>query len=186
MSTLRIIAVTASLPSLAQPILDGLTAATDSATAVVVLDGDDVLYVAKASPPSYRNIVAMTVNIGHRRPAYITASGVVLLAHLDEDEFEDYLGNLDRDAVRTAGNRSIDDIRQQIEQMRQTGYSTTSLIFSTSMRALAVPVHNVVGKVVAAIVVAVYDERSSDEEMIARHLPRLKKAASSLSHKLVE
>jgi IclR family pca regulon transcriptional regulator len=177
---------TASLPSLAQPILDRLTAATDSATAVVVMDGSDVLYVAKSSPPSYRNIVAMTVNIGHRRPAYVTASGLVLLASLPKTDLETYFADLGEDEVRETAHRNIADIEQSVAAARINGYGLSKLIFSTSMRALSVPVYNVVGNVVAAMVVAVYDETSTDEDLLARHLPRLRKAARSLSDKLVE
>lgn len=176
----------ASLPSLAQPILDKLTAATDSATAVVVLDGPDVLYIAKASPPSYRNIVSMTVNIGHRRPAYVTASGLVLLANLPREDLDAYFDVLDDQEVRDAAGRSVADIRDAVAAAKINGYGLTKLIFSRSMRALAVPVYNVVGNVVAAMVLAVYDETSTDHEVLARHLPRLRRAARSLSDDLVE
>jgi IclR family pca regulon transcriptional regulator len=177
---------TASLPTLAQPILDRLTDATDSASAVVVLDGPDVLYIAKASPPSYRNIVSMTVNIGHRRPTYVTASGLVLLADLNRPDLEAYFGSLDAEEVRRMTNRDIADIEADVAAARINGYALTKLIFSASMRALSVPVCNVVGNVAAAMVLAVYDENSTDQEIVARHLPRLRKAARSLSEDLVE
>ena len=177
---------TASLPSLAQPILDRLTAATDSASAVVVLDGPDVLYVAKASPPSYRNIVSMTVNIGHRRPAYVTASGLVLLADLAKPDLEAYFESFDAKEARRTANRDVAEIAADVAAARINGYAITKLIFSTSMRALSVPVYNVVGNVVAAMVLAVYDEKNTDQEVVARHLPRLRRAARSLSGDLVE
>lgn len=177
---------TASLPSLAQPLLDQLTEATDSASAVVVLDGPDVLYVAKASPPSYRNIVSMTVSIGHRRPAYVTASGLVLLANLAKPDLDAYFGTLDDQEVRQTVNRDIVDVRSDVAAARINGYALTKLIFSTSMRALSVPVYNVVGNVVAAMVLAVYDETNTDKEVLVRNLPRLRKAARSLSENLVE
>ena len=52
----------ASLPALAQPLLDSLTAETESASAVVVLDYDEVLYVATSRPSSVRNAVTMKRN----------------------------------------------------------------------------------------------------------------------------
>ena len=177
---------TASLPTLAQPILDRLTAATDSASAVVVLDDADVLYIAKASPPSYRNIVSMTVSIGHRRPAFVTASGLVLLADLAKTDLDAYFQSLDAKEVRQTASRDIADVEDDVAAARINGYAITKLIFSTSMRALSVPVYNVVGNVVAAMVLAVYDEKSTDQEIAARHLPRLRKAARSLSDDLVE
>jgi len=177
---------TASLPSLAQPLLDRLTAATDSATAVVVQEGDDVLYVAKSNPPSYRNILSMTVNIGHRRPAYVTASGIVMLANRDDEYVRQFLAKLDDRIVIDQARRTISDIENDVALARENGYALTRLVFAKSMRALAVPIHNVLGNVVAAMTVAVYDEMSSDDELVRRHLPGLRKAARSLNDRLVE
>jgi IclR family pca regulon transcriptional regulator len=177
---------TASLPSLAQPILNELTEATDSATAVVVLDGTDGLYVAKASPPSYRRVPSLTLNIGHRRPACATASGIVLLSTLPRPDLDSYLADLQqRDVAKEAG-RDIDTIRTDIDRCRIDGFALVPLLFSRSMRALAVPVQNVVGKVVAAMVAAVYDEDSSDADFTARHLPALRRASRELGKTLAD
>jgi IclR family pca regulon transcriptional regulator len=177
----------AGLPTLAQSILNKLTEETQSATAVVVLDNDDVLYVAKSSPPSTRSIVTMTLNIGHRRPAFVTASGLVLLANLPQAEFSEYLQRIrDSDTDDHSSRSSIAEISQHVDKSRQDGHALSGLVFAASMRAIAVPVRNVVGKVAAAMVVAVYDEQSSDEDLLRRYLPLIKDAALSLGDKLVE
>ena len=177
----------AGLPTLAQPILNKLTAATYSATAVVVLENDDVLYVAKASPPSGRNIVSISVNIGHRRPAFVTASGLVLLSSLSHAEFDDYLDRVDSVSVEgSSGRASSVEIAQQVEKARQDDYAITGLVFAASVRAVSVPVRNVVGNVVAAMVLAIYDEQSSDDELLRRYLPMLQVSAQGLSDKLIE
>jgi len=176
----------ASLPTLAQPILNKLTAATNSATAVVVLDNDDVLYIAKSSPPTDRNILTLTVNIGHRRPAFVTASGLVFLASMLPATLDTYLERIDgTDSLERAG-RSVEDIAGLVDKVRQDGHALSGLVFAASMRAISVPVQNVVGNVVAAMVVAVYDEKSSDQELLHRYLPLLQDAALGLSDKLVE
>ncbi len=176
----------ASLPTLAQPILNKLTATTDSASAVVVLDSDDVLYVAKSSPPSGQNIVTMTVNIGHRRPASVTASGLVLLASLPKVEFDAYLERLGETGASDLPDRSISRVKQRVAEVRQNDYALSGLMFAKSMRAISVPVRNVVGNVVAAMVVAIYDEQSSDEKLLRKYLPLLQSSALSLSDRLVD
>ena len=45
---------TASLPALAQPLLDSLTAETGSASAITVFDNTEALYVATSRPSSVR------------------------------------------------------------------------------------------------------------------------------------
>ncbi len=87
----------ADLSVLAQPILNMITEGTGSASAVSALEGDEVLYVAKSAPASAANIVALSISIGNRRPAHETASGLVILANLNEAEFNEYLENLDGD-----------------------------------------------------------------------------------------
>lgn len=176
----------ASLPTLAQPILNQLTATTQSATAVVVLDSDDVLYVAKASPPTGRNIVTMTVNIGHRRPASVTASGLVLLANMPRN---DLAACLERVAARSEDEpigHTTEELTRLVDQARRNDYAITGLVFAKSMRAISVPVRNVVGNVIAAMVVAIYDEQSTDQDLLHRHLPLIRKAAASLSSNLVD
>lgn len=176
----------ASLPALAQPILNQLTVATESATAIVVLDSDDVLYIAKASPPTNRNIVTMTVNIGHRRPAHVTASGLVLLANMPRDEFSEYLDRFETFDDQDRAGRTADNLTELVDRARRNDYALSGLIFASSMRAIAVPVRNVVGNVIAAMVVAIYDERRTDQELLDCYLPLLRQSAASLSDELVD
>ena len=177
---------TASLPSLAQPILNELAEKTDSSAAIVVRDGADVLYIAKSNPPTYRNVLSLSVNIGHRRPACATASGVVLLSILAQADFEDYLAGLQEDTVELVSGRTVDTISAEVERCRLDGFALVPLQFSRSMRSLAVPVKNVVGEVVASMAIAVYDEDSDDAKFTARHLPVLRKASRTLSETLVD
>jgi IclR family pca regulon transcriptional regulator len=171
---------------LAQPILNELTDTTNSAAAIVVLDGADVLYVAKSSPPTYRNVLSLSLNIGHRRPACATASGVVLLSMLSKADLEGYLAGLRADTVEQISGRTVDAIRAEVERCRLDGFALVPLQFSRSMRSLAVPVQNVVGEVVAAMTIAVYDQDSSDAEFTAQHLPVLRKASRILREMLVD
>ncbi len=177
---------TANLPTLAQPILNAMTDETHSASAVVVMDDDDVLYLARATPPSYRNIVTMTISIGHRRPAFATASGLVLLANLAADELKAYFARQDSAAILASDGVTLTDIERQVVKARVDDYALTKLSFLSSMRALAVPVKNVVNNVVASMALAVYDEASTDEQITARYLPQLRAGARSLSASLAE
>jgi IclR family pca regulon transcriptional regulator len=170
----------ADLPVLAQPILNMITEGIGSASAVSVLEGDEVLYVAKSAPASAANIVALSISIGNRRPAHETASGLVILANLNEAEFNEYLENLDGDEAEKR-----DEIETRVRNVKREGFAQLGLVFATSMRAIAVPIKNIVGKTVAAMVVAIYDEHSSDKELEAKYLSMLQKSAQNLSMKLV-
>jgi len=171
---------TADLPVLAQPLLTKVTETTGSPSAISVLEGDEVLYIAKSAPGSGKNVVALNFSIGNRRPAYLTASGLVILAGQSDAAVTEYLENLPNAAQV---NQAV--IRAQIARAGRDGYARLNLTFANSVRAIAVPIKNVVGATVAAIAVAVYDEHSSDEELESRFLPLLRKSAQALSTKLV-
>lgn len=177
---------TASLPALAQPLLDSLTSETESASAVVVLDQHEVLYVATSRPLSVRNAVTINTTIGHRRPAYVATSGLLLLANLSEADFEKYLAELDQDEVYRNSLQTAAAIREQVACARRNGYLITKLPFATSMRGLAVPIRNVVGHVVAALVVAIFDADSDDAQLKEVLLPKLSKLAKGLEDKLID
>ena len=57
-----------------------------------VLDGDDVVYVARV--PTSR-IMRVAINVGTRFPAYATSMGRVLLAGLSDDDLTAYLKRVD-------------------------------------------------------------------------------------------
>lgn len=175
----------ASLPTLAQPILNDLTERTQLASAVVVLDLDDVLYVAKAAAPR-RALVSVRVDIGHRRPAYITASGLMLLADLSDSDVDAYFARHSEAEMQLSSSRSIAELRNIIEDGRNHDYVHISLPFAASFSSVAVPVRNVLGKVEAAMVVAIYEPAGDIDSALQEVLPQLTKSANQLSEILVD
>src|SRR5512139_1746855 len=72
-----------SLPEVAEPHLEALVATVNESSSVSVLDGTDVVYVARV--PTSR-IMTVSISVGTRFPAYATSMGRVLLAGLDDAE----------------------------------------------------------------------------------------------------
>src|ERR1044072_7243904 len=73
-----------SLPAIADPHLEALAADVRESSSLSVLDGDDIVYVARV--PTSR-IMRVAINVGTRFPAYATSMGRVQLAGLsDEDQ----------------------------------------------------------------------------------------------------
>lgn len=69
----------------AQPYLHRLSAATGCAAHLGVLDGGEVLYLGKVSPPN----LSVPTRIGARMPARSTALGKIMLAFSDGDQAGD-------------------------------------------------------------------------------------------------
>ncbi len=70
------------LPEIAQPHLQALVERVHESSSVSVLDDDEVVYVARV--PAQRRIMAVTISVGTRFPAFLTSMGRVLLAGLDD------------------------------------------------------------------------------------------------------
>jgi IclR family pca regulon transcriptional regulator len=69
----------ARLPRLVQPFIQRLSMATGETVNVSVLDGHEVVYVARSNSP---RMVSIGFQVGARVPAHVVAPGVVLLATL--------------------------------------------------------------------------------------------------------
>ena len=75
------------LPQLAQPHLERLSAEVGESTSAAVLDGTEIVYVARVST---RRIMTVGITVGTRFPAFATSMGRVLLAYQRPDELDDY------------------------------------------------------------------------------------------------
>src|SRR6476619_7621189 len=74
-----------SLTDVAEPHMERLVAEVHESSSVSVLDGADIVYVARV--PTSR-IMTVSINVGTRFPAYATSMGRVLLAeHPDLDGY---------------------------------------------------------------------------------------------------
>src|SRR3954467_5539177 len=80
-----------SLPEVAEPHLEQLVGEVRESSSVSVLDGDDIVYVARV-PVS--RIMTVSISVGTRFPAYATSMGRVLLAGLEPSALDAYLAGV--------------------------------------------------------------------------------------------
>lgn len=78
------------LPEIAQPHLERLSAEVGESTSAAMLDGHDVVYVARVAT---RRIMSVGITVGTRFPAHATSLGRVLLAALPADHLDDLLAS---------------------------------------------------------------------------------------------
>lgn len=74
-----------TLPQIAEPHLEQLVARVRESSSLCVLDGDDIVYVARVPT---RRIMTASITVGTRFPAYVTSVGRVILAHLPDEDVE--------------------------------------------------------------------------------------------------
>ena len=89
------------LPVAAQPVLEHLSGVLHESCSVATLDGDELLYVARAH---VSRIMTIDLAIGSRLPAYCTSMGRVMLAHLSSEALDEYLGRVPLSTPYSADN----------------------------------------------------------------------------------
>ncbi len=170
------------LAVLAQPILDRLGELLREACSVGILDGDEIVYLARSASS---RIMSPALNVGRRLPAYCTSIGRVMLAHLPADELDAYIEQTRFHPYTEHTVTSPDKLRQVLRDVRQAGYAFASQQMEARLCTLAVPVRDTGGHFVAGINVILQGRLVSGDEMAARFLHPLQNAAMELGSSLL-
>jgi IclR family pca regulon transcriptional regulator len=147
-----------------------------------VLDGDDVVFIARASPT---RIFSGGVDIGYRLPSFCTAVGRAMLGRLGDAELKDKLGAMRREALTPQTVTDPKRLLAAIAADRSRGYSLVDREAEPHFRSIAVPVKRYDGTIVAAINIGAHVDRISTGEMVKRFLPLLRESAESVKGQLL-
>lgn len=162
----------------AQIALEHLSRQINQSCSVATLDGDNILYIARAS---VSRIMKIDLGLGSRLPAYATSMGLVLLSELPEAELESYLGRVDLQPFTPETLTSKQALREQLAQVKAQGYAINDQQLEIGLRSMAVPMYSRKGKVVAAMNVGTHASQISRSELKELYLPKLQRAAMELA-----
>jgi len=165
------------LATAAQPILEHLSQILHESCSIALLDGTEIVYVARAH---VTRIMAIDLGVGTRLPAFCTSMGRVLLANLPPDELETVLPKIEFTRYTDRTVSSVEKLRQVLVTVRREGHAIIDQELELGLRSMAVPVRNPAGRVVAAINVGAHGQRVSIQDMRTRFLPYLHAAAQEL------
>ncbi len=168
-------------PTVALPHLERLVAEVDESSEASILDDHDVVYVARV--PGTK-LMTIAINVGSRMPAHATSMGRVLLADLSDDELDRYLSsaNLERFLPQTATD--AETVRTRIVAARADGYALVDQELEEGLVAIAVPIRDRLGRVIAAINLSTHVGRHSAESMRRDLLPPLQRTALDIERDL--
>ncbi len=128
--------------------LSVLVAETGVGGLISVLDGP--MYMCLVSVPS-RSLLDIYLGPGDRRPAHATAAGKVLLAGLSDGEVCKLYPGGKLEAITPNTIRHVDELLSALAVVRNEGYATTCDESFLGLTAVAAPIRNIQGHVVAAI-----------------------------------
>lgn len=161
----------------AEPILHEISTTLGESSSAAVLDGEDIVYVARAAG---RRILSVSLHLGTHLPAYCTSMGRVLLAGLPEPDLKRFLATarIEKNTPKTVTDR--DALSERIARVRREGYAVADEELELGLRSIAVPVRDRSGRTVAAINVSTQSVRFTCQQMVEQILPHLRGAAERI------
>ena len=165
-----------------QPVLDRISSAAQEISSLAVLDGHDVIFVARASPA---RVFSAGIDLGYRLPAYCTSVGRAMLGKYSNAELAAALEAMELKAMTTLTVTDKELLLATIMTDREKGYSLVDREAEPGFRSISVPVRRYDGEIVAAINMGAHVDRVSTGEMIDRFLPLLREAAAAVQPTLL-
>jgi IclR family transcriptional regulator, pca regulon regulatory protein len=164
----------ARLPRAVQPTLNRLAFDTGQAFSVAVLDGDEVVIVARSGEHRTSSLVMPHgVHLGARLPAFATSTGRVLLGEVTSSQCRALLANQKLAALTPKTLVTKHAVLNEIVQARKDGYCEVSEEHEFGVRAVAVPLRDARGKVIAALNVVESSAKFHPDSLTKRYLAQL-------------
>jgi IclR family transcriptional regulator, pca regulon regulatory protein len=153
---------------------------------LAVLDGPNILYLERVR--SYRReqpLIDLGLHLGSRLPAYCTAMGKVLLAHLPETEVEEAIHAM---TLARRGPNSITSKRAlcaELERIRENeGFAVNDQELTEGLHSIAAPVRSKDGTVVGAVNLAAHTSMISLRLLVEMLGTQLVETADAISTRL--
>jgi len=168
---------------IAEPFMESLSQQVHESVSVAVLDGDEIVYVARV--PTKR-IMTISLALGSRLPATCTSLGRALLADLPPGELDAFLA---RTPLEARTDRTITDpgrLRDALAEARRQGWVLLDQELEDGLRSIATALRDRRGRAVAAINVSTHAGRVGLKELRATFVPALLATAAEINARLTK
>jgi IclR family pca regulon transcriptional regulator len=166
---------------LAKTHLEELARNTGDSAALCVLDGTDIVYVARTS---IRTLLRLEAHVGSRFPAHATSVGRVLLAGLSPAALQHYFATATIEPLTSFTVTDREELRRIIDKCRRNSYSVVKDELDYGVVALAVPVCDQQGRVVAALNSSSHSARITPTRLVEERLEMLRNVSGQISRDL--
>jgi IclR family transcriptional regulator, pca regulon regulatory protein len=167
------------LRELANPFLRDLSTRVNEMVNLAILHGDELVFIDRIRTSQ---IVSVNLHPGSRLPLYNTSLGRVLISEMPMAWLRQYMSHLDGDPKAT---RYIQDggkkLLLALKEVRDKGYALSDNERVEGLRAVAAPVRERGGKIVAALNVLVPSVRVTASELRENFAPAAMETASEIS-----
>jgi len=166
---------------LARPIVERLRDETGFSAQLVIRDGREVVIVQKAAGQS---TFASNVNIGTRLPAHATILGRVLLTDADDRALAALYPAPALPKASSKSPRTVAELKRLVKEDRARGYAVSESFFEPGISAIAAPVRDGSGNVIAAVSITAQRPNLEPAELRERLVKQVLRAARDLSYQL--
>ncbi len=164
----------------AEPILRELVRDVQETVNVASLDGDHHVCTLVVEP---ERSVRVTTTVGVRRPCYFGSAGLILLAYQPESVLDKILPSGKLEAFTVWSVTDPAEYRRRLRSVREHGYAIEKGEAFPDVTAMAAPIFDHQGKLVAAPAIVAPTHRVSDERIVIL-LGKLIEATSKISREL--
>jgi IclR family pca regulon transcriptional regulator len=166
----------------AEPLMKELSHDVQESCSAAILQGSEIVYVARMPAPHRLMSVALTV--GTRLPAFYTSLGRIQLGFLDHAEQERRLAEASRPSLTEKALRSKAELLARVRDDHDQGYSIVDEELEKGLRSIAVPVVTRAGINVGAVNLSAHASRVSRADLRQNYLPKLRTLAQAVNRTL--
>jgi IclR family pca regulon transcriptional regulator len=163
------------------PYMNELSQRLTRPCSAAILDGSEIVYVQHLGRAEF---ISINLTVGSRLPAYATSIGQILLAHLPDDELDQFLANEQFPRLTTHTLCDEKELRKAIRKAGKDGYAVVDQQMELGLRSIAVPVYGRNGRAVCGISVSRFNEDISIKESTERYLPAMLEVSAKIGNVL--
>ena len=167
----------ARLPRQAQPFLQGMSMQTGETANLSVMDGHEVVYLARSNSP---RIVSIGFQVGARVPAHVVSPGYVILSTLRPPQLDRWIAEHDFAKFTPQTVTEVDRFREDIERARHLGYWLVQQYIHVGLAGLAVAVSDRKGQCLGALSTTFQTQAYPRESYLTKLLLPLQEAAQAI------
>lgn len=158
--------------------LERVTEQTGESCSFGVLDGEDIVYIARSA--AEHRLMAITLSVGTRLPAAYTSMGRAILANLPEDELNSFLSNIELKKYTPYSVSTVDELKNKLDKIKEKKFVILNQELDKGLLSLAIPVYKSSQELIGAINISTNALRVTQENLEKEFLPILQECASNI------
>lgn len=139
------------LRQIAYPIMKELHVDVEEAVNLIILQDEEAMYIEKIDK---KQKVRLYTGVGRKAPLYAGACSRVILSFMDDQSVKEYIQNTTLQPYAEGTITDKQKLYQSIEETRKKGYTISYAELQNHSAAVAAPIFDCTGKVIAGLSVA--------------------------------